>query len=452
MKKIWKNIFGARKMPATKNVVAVPGGNIKNLDELRQYAESLYHFVCDSCDPISNMMESCGLTALTDENGNLLPEVDNYPELKKLFLERVCKRNELQKILYTHPELWRPIEDDASMYYDEDKIRQQIDAVYDDDAKYIEGLKQRIDQLANKFGGHIDLVSILRDKDADLGDAPSQEMADSMNEYFYLYNLWLDALATVADKQDKILWNAVPQVIKDKYVQFVNEKIVEILASDDELSHYIKNFDADQTDPDSYERFARLLERKLNSGIFKNAKKPVKIELYFNKYAGIGGLYNEATGELKFNTANWGIANAKSWVQDVNTVVGTIKHEIFGHYANANLSELGLYGTSMKEYMLKIQSCAHANLMAAMDVKTIVAKSPWLKQHYSISMPPQKIRQEMDKYGWTMFSTMLRDDFDLYQDCFEERSAWLLSPTHDIQHQIDDYRAKHGLRPIEKCR
>ena len=452
MRKNWKNIFGPRKSPANKNAVAVPKENTKNLDELRQYAESLYHFVCDSYDPIFNMMKSCGLGALTDENENLLPEVDNYPELKKLFLERVRKRSELQKILYTHPELWRPIEDDASMYYDEDKIRQQIDAVYDDDAEYINDLRQRISQLANEFGGHIDLVSILRDKDADLGDAPSQEMADSMNEYFYLYNLWLDALATVADKQDKILWNAIPQVIKDRYVQFVNDKIVEILASDDELACYIKNFDTNQTDPDAYERFARLLERKLNSGIFKKAKKPVKIELYFNKYAGVGGLYNDTTGKLKFNTANWGMADSDSLVQDVNTVVGTIKHEIFGHYANANLSELGLYGTRMKEYMLGIQSCAHANLVAAMDVRTIVAKSPWLKQHYSISMPPQEVRQEMDKSGWKMFSTVLRDDFDLYQDCFEERSAWLLNPTHDIQRQIDDYRAKHGLCAIEKGR
>lgn len=452
MKKIWKNIFGARKSSASKAAVALAGEGTKKLDELRQYAESLYNFVCDSCDSISNMMESCGLSALTDEDGNLLPAVDNYPELKKLFLERVNKRKELQKILYSHPELWRPIEDDASMYYDEKNICHQIDAVYDDDAKYIEDLKQRIDQLANKLGGHTDLVSLLKDKDADLGEAPSQELSDSMNEYFYLYNLWLDALATVADKQDKILWNAVPQVIKDKYVRFVNDKVVEILASDDELAYCIKNFDVNQTDPDAYERFARLLERKLNSGIFKNAKKPVKIELYLNKYAGVGGVYNEATGEIKFNTANWGITSDKSWVQDVNTVVGTIKHEIFGHYANANLSELGLYGTRMKEYMLGIQSCSHANLVAFMDVKTIVAKSPWLKQHYSISMPPQKVRQEMDKYGWKMFSTWLRDDHDLYQDCFEERSAWLLNPTHDIERQIDDYRANHGLCAIKKGR
>ena len=115
MKKIWKNIFGARKSPASKVVVGVSGANAENLDELRQYAESLYHFVCDSCEPISNMMESCGLDALTDDNGNLLPEVDNYPELKKLFLERVNKRKELQKILYTHPELWRPIEDEQAL-------------------------------------------------------------------------------------------------------------------------------------------------------------------------------------------------------------------------------------------------------------------------------------------------------------------------------------------------
>ena len=452
MKKIWEKIFGARKSSANKKAFATSGGNVENLDELRQYAESLYHFVCDSCEPISNMMESCSLSALTDENGNLLPEVDNYPELKKLFLERVHKRHELQKILYSHPELWRPIEDDASMYYDEKKICQQIDAVYDNDAKYIEGLRQKIDQLANKLGGHIDFVSLLKDKDADLGDAPSQELTDTMNEYYYLYNLYIDALATVADKQDKILWNAVPKVIKDKYVQFVNDKMVEILASDDELTYCVKNFDSNQTDPDAYERFAKLLERKLNSGIFKNAKKPVKIELYLNKYAGVGGFYNEANGEIKFNTANWGITSAKSWVQDVNTVVGTIKHEIFGHYANANLSELGLYGTRMKEYMLGIQSCSHSNLVSVMDIKTIVAKSPWLKQHYSISMPPQKVRQEMDKYGWKMFSTGLRDDYDLYQDCFEERSAWLLNPTHDIERQIDDYRANHGLCAIKKGR
>ncbi|MBP5485520.1 MAG: hypothetical protein J6Y07_02325 [Alphaproteobacteria bacterium] len=394
MKSMFKHILGTKKPSTVKNVVAGSGNGAKNLDKLRQYAESLYNFVCDSCGQISDMMKSCGLDVLTDGDGNLLPEVDNYPELKKLVFERLDKKKELQKILYTHPELWRPIEDDASMYYDEENICQQIDAVHDNDAKYIENLRQRIDKLAVKFGGHIDGATILMDKDADLGDAPTQEMADSMNEYFYLYNLYLDALATVADKQDKILWDAVPKVIKDKYVQFVNDKMVEILASDDELAYCVKNFDANQMDPDAYERFARLLERKLNSGIFKNAKRPIKIDLYFNKYAIESGLYNEMTNELKFNTANWGLANAKSLVQDINIVVGNIKHEIFGHYANSNLSELGLYGTRMKEYMLGIQSCSHASLVKAMDIRTIVVKSPWLKQHYSISMPPQKFNKK----------------------------------------------------------
>ena len=102
--------------------------------------------------------------------------------------------------------------------------------------------------------------------------------------------------------------------------------------------------------------------------------------------------------------------------------------------------------------MLGIQSCSHSNLVSVMDIKTIVAKSPWLKQHYSISMPPQDVRQKMGKSGWKIFSTVLRDDFDMYQDCFEERSAWLLNPTYDIERQIDDYRTKHGLCVIEKNR
>ncbi len=67
-------------------------------------------------------------------------------------------------------------------------------------------------------------------------------------------------------------------------------------------------------------------------------------------------------------------------------------------------------------------------------------------------MPSKIVCQNLQKNGWNCGIAMLKDDYRLYQNTFEERSAWLLTPTHDIIGQIDRYRASHGLPAIEKSK
>lgn len=435
-----------------KKKSAVRAEGAENLDELRQYAEELYNFVCDSCGKISDMMKAQGLEALVDENGNLLPEVDKYPDLKNLYLERRAKKKELNGILYSHPEMWQPIEDDASMYYNDEDVCRRIDIVTNEAQPYINELGKKRQELTQKTGVPVDVLALLRDKDIDLDVVPSKEIVDLMNENFYITNLYLDAKATMGDQQDKILWDAVPKVIKGKYVKFVNDKMVEILASDDRLVDWVKNFDVKRTDPDAHEYFIRVLERKLNSEFFDKVGCPIKINLYFNTKAMESGFYNTVDKSVNFNTAFWAYSGGKKNTCDVNNVIGVIKHEILGHYANYNLSELGLYGSYMKNFMKDVQSCTHAGLTAAADIRVLEAKSPLLKQSYLITLPEQKVIDGLVKSGWKLSYDILRDDFDLYQNTFEERSAWLITPTKNIVRQIDAYRASHGLGTAKKSR
>ncbi|MBR4806324.1 MAG: hypothetical protein IKZ64_00720 [Alphaproteobacteria bacterium] len=447
MKPFIKRFVDKVRARSQKKNAALPGARAKNLEELRKYAEELYAFVCNSVADITNMMDDAGLDRLIDDNENLIPEVDKYPELKKLYLERASKKKELEQILYAHPEMWKSIEDDACMYYDFDDIRQKITAIRDADGKYIEELAQKFKPLKDKFG-LLNPNTLFRDKDAELETTIDEATANLMNEYFYLFYLYFDALATMGDKQDKVLWDAVPQVIKDNYVQFVNDKMVQILASDDRLTECVKNFDANETDPDAHERFIRLLEKRLNADVFDKADKPLSINLVLNKQKiGVGGECRSDTGTVDLNTAYWGGRNPS-----VDSIIGTIKHEVFGHYANTNFSSLGLYGKLMKDFMHDIQKCTHAGLTAAMDARVVEAVSPLLKQHYVIDMPSESISKKLQNQGWNLYSIIVQDDFDLYQNTFEERSAWLLTPTHDIIGQIDRYRASHGLTPIEKSR
>ena len=385
---------------------------------------------------------------MIDDNGNIIPEVEKYPELKKLYLERRNKQQELQQILYAHPEMWKPIEDDASMYYDYDDICKKIEVIQKEGAEYIQEIEEKLEPFMNKFGT-LDTGAVFRDKNAKLDVALDDETASLMNEYFYLIYLYFDALATVGDKQDKVLWDAVPQVIKDKYVQFVNDKMVQMLASDDRLVECIKNFDVNETNPDAHERFIRLLEKKLNDEFFGKVGRPVSINLFLNKQnMGVGGTFNMRTGEISLNTAYWGGLQKPS----VDEVVGTIKHEVLGHYANSNLSTLGLYGGRMKDFMCEIQKYTHSQMVAAIDVCVTEAVSPLLKQHYVIDAPTNNLLQDLQKNGWDCGIAMLNDDYRLYQNTFEERSAWLITPTHDIIGQIDRYRASHGLPQITKSK
>lgn len=448
MKTFLKHVADKVRVRRQKKSMALHGA--KNLEELRQYAEELYAFVCNSAADITKMMDNAGFEMLIDENGHIIPEVEKYPELKKLYLERKSKKQELEQILRAHPEMWKPIEDDACMYYDFDDIRQQIEAIADSDAKYLQELAQELNPLKDKFGV-LDPISVFRDKDAELNVTLDDATSNLMNKYFYLYYLYFDALATIGDKQDKVLWDAVPQAIKDSYVQFVNDKIVQILASDDRLAEYIKNFDINETDPGAHEYFIRILEKKLNAEVFDKADKPVSINTVLNKQSiGVGGRCNAHTGEVELNVAHW--ATCAPEQRSVDMVVGTIKHEVFGHYANWNLSSMGLYGKLMKDFMRGIQRGTHAGLTAVMDIRVIEAVSPLLKQHYLIETPSTSINRKLQKQGWGFYSTVLRDDYKLYQNTFEERSAWLLTPTHDIIGQIDRYRASHGLPAIEKSK
>ena len=452
MKNLFGKTFDALRARCKKRDAASHGARVENLEKLRKYAEELYAFVCDSYDPISKLMEHYGLDHLADEDGNLIPELEQYQDLRELYVERVRKKEELQAILYKHPEMWRPIEDDATMYYDNYEIQKQVDAVAQQDAEYLGELTAKMQEFA-KVLGPIDISALFLDKNAVLDTAPNKEQADLMNEYFYTAYLYFDALATVGDKQDKILWNAVPKVIKDKYVQFADDKMVEILASDDRLVECVKNFDGTQTDPDAHERFIRLLEQKLNTELFNKTGHPISMDLYFDKYGLAAGQCNQTRGTVSFNTAHWGkIDNSMSESPDINNVIGTIKHEILGHYANFYLSEMGLYGKDMKDFMKQIQQWTHGELTAALDTRVLVAISPLLKQHYVIEMPQKDVLQELKGQGWSFGYYQLKDDFELYQSNFEERSAWLITPTSDIVGKIDRYRAAHGPQPTIKTR
>lgn len=267
---------------------------------------------------------------------------------------------------------------------------------------------------------------------AELDTTYKPEAVELINEKYYIEELISDAKKTVGDKQNMVWWEAIPQEIKDKYVQYMDDTMLKTLAEDPNLALYVRNWDVVKNDERLYAEFLNDIEVKLNSDIFPQGKG-VSIQTYYNPFTGQQGATN-GQGAIRMNTHYY-------LGEDVEETIGTVKHEILGHHIDAVMPNYGLQGTTMQNAVPNFgyelndtkRILSHGNT----DANIITAKSPILGTEFSISDASEDVQHALRKDGWKVRETMDKDTYERYLGEITEREAHSITPTSNVQDKVE---------------
>lgn len=268
--------------------------------------------------------------------------------------------------------------------------------------------------------------------------ALNPEYVTVSNELEYVKALKDDALKTAGDIRNVTFWEAIPQEIKNKLPNIRDEEIVEILASDDELTWFVNNFDRVESDPNMYSKFLGKLEEGLNSR--HQFSKPVRLEAHTgqelkDKY-GLNNFINGSNG-THINKENVVVLNTERGdYKGLDGTIALIKHET-GHSIDAYAPNDGIIGKTLSEKILP----SHGN--ADMDNRVIEAVSPSGMNRFSVSDITQEQMDQLISEGWSFKSVADKDNYDLYRKELTEQSSWSLEATENIKDKVNAYRKQH---------
>lgn len=281
-------------------------------------------------------------------------------------------------------------------------------------------------------------INSLRSNWKEAETAFNPEYVTVSNELEYVKALKDDALKTAGDIHNVTFWEAIPQEIKNKLPNIRDEEIVEILASDDELTWFVNNFDRVESVPDMYSRFLGKLEEGLNSR--HQFSKPVRLEAH------TGQELKDKYGLNNFINGSNGIHIGQENVVALNTERGNhkgldgtiklIKHET-GHAIDAYAPNDGIIGKTLSEKILP----SHGN--ADMNNRVIEAVSPSGLNSFSVSDITQEQMDQLISEGWSFKSVADNDNYNLYRKELTEQSSWSLETTENIKDKVNAYRKQH---------
>lgn len=274
----------------------------------------------------------------------------------------------------------------------------------------------------------------------DLEHTYSPEYETYLNEQEYVQELLKDAKKTVGDKKNVVWWDAIPDEIKEKYVGFMDEKMVQILSEDTELAMGVKNFDVVYNDPELYSNFIGTLDKKLNEYVFDpNNAHRIKMSSYDDAGSRIGGWHSGSGGV--------GINRLNSMNQSLDGTIGTVKHEVLGHHIDQAMPNYGLQGELMQDYIKSTNKgfskySSHGNS----DPDIIIAKSPILGTEFSISDASEATKKALENEGFIVYSVSDPDSYRHYRAEMTEQEAWLLTPTSNTAEKVEEnFIRKHGF-------
>lgn len=258
------------------------------------------------------------------------------------------------------------------------------------------------------------------------------------NELEYVKALKDDALKTAGDIRNVTFWEAIPQEIKNKLPNIRDEEIVEILASDDELTWFVNNFDKVESDPDMYSRFLGKLEEGLNSR--HQFSEPVRLEALTgqelkDKYGrnnfiyGSNGMHIGQENVVALNTE-------RGYYKGLDETIALIKHET-GHAIDSYAPNDGIIGKTLSEKILP----SHGN--ADNGNRVIEAVSPSGLNRFSVSDITQEQMDQLMSEGWRFEAVADTDNYNLYRKELTEQSSWSIESTENIKDKVNAYREQH---------
>ena len=372
-----------------------------------------------------------GLPADMKEREELLKK---YPDLHDVYNKLYDAANEAGRITMANPWLWKPGED-VGNYYDIGAVQDRMIAIVNAEEEYTNYLDQRNTELETK-----------------LKDSPDNQ--DLINEQIYNMCLIEDLLATTGDKMIDVWWNAIPRIIKEKYTKYMDDLMICALGSNELLSGVAKEYNKlkGEQKEEICAAFITVLVHDLNETVFTD--KPININVYSNHNemrAGSNIKYNQES-LVNFNVANIG--------KKVDQMVGTLKHEILGHYVDDFYSNIGLQGEAMRNFVSGSNIVSYGSEIFChghVDVEPgFIVVSPLLKQEYQMpqlnGLDDEDLEEVVNilyKNGWQLAHYYGREVNRDYKNIMTERSAWLIdNQTKNVVRKIDAYRAARGLPRI----
>ncbi|MBO7053027.1 MAG: hypothetical protein J6W27_01180 [Alphaproteobacteria bacterium] len=333
-------------------------------------------------------------------------------------LDESCtkKRDRALQFFRQHPEAWQP-GDEIGYFYDVDELQRQIKNEFNVELEYMRPLLNHIGEIDAK----------LKNKNADV-----QSMEDLQNERYYYVAVLDDARKTLGDKIQEMWWNAIPEVIKQKYAKSMDDKMVAILAENDDLGRFVRDFDGTDNNLKACRRFVKTLEKEFNERIFKGSDQKVRFAIATRKDFNCNGNYdgNEKKIAVRFNDFAY---------YPIDELINTIKHECLGHHVDNVCPTLGLQGHIMQDF---IEELFNGKLITHGTGPRFfaTAKSPLLKQHYCVDGMTEEEKAALAAQGWFFFKKSDAFEFAKYRAIFTERSAFSLEQTGDYMNKINAYR------------
>ena len=427
--------------------------NHERLEKISRYVDRLYDIKQQCIEDMKILMDRYNIQNFFDgELSNPSPEVLKHPDMVVLY-EKISKyENKFFTIFRKYPGIWKPGEEDIALTYDHESVQEQMDQIYEQEEWYLDDLEEQIAELSKKTGVNITINETLNLEDFVIDPKLDEEQANLLDKQIYLTYLYYDAVFTIGDKQGDLLWNSIPKVAKKNYIKFINDSMLEVLAQDDVLAYSIKNFSVLRWRPDLQEKFSKHLEYSINNKFLKDCDYKLKVNI----------IRNEKTLYIGYYRADEGIKINLHRIKDVDYFVGVLKHEIMGHCFNKYVSNNGLYGETMKDYIYcnneslfrsgKYGQLIDHSLEQNFNGCSVSIKSVLTNNEYFITGASESELQELGDQGWLVYDRYEKNDYYMYRNSFEERTAWAVTPTKNIQKQIDAFRAKRNMPVIAKVR
>lgn len=356
-------------------------------------------------------------------------EMDDFEEYNRIKNEFALQR---KKITSEHREELIEILKEKNTTGLEDAINKYADS------PEFTALSQRHKELSDKYrqinykirrsSDDAELLKLKTEHKA-LVHGNSPEYNEVSNEIEYINALMEDAYKTIGDEKNVALWDAIPNEIKQKLPEIRDDEIVEILAKDDMLTHYVNNFDEVSKNAELYNDFLSRIARGVND------KHPMSIPVSIGTYTDansprIGALAQPVDNSIGINTARRNDT-------DLDGTVGIIKHEV-GHSIDHHRANDGILGQTLQDMKTWKN---HGNS----DPDIMVGISPSGLNEFSVGDISRNARNQLESEGWKFENISTPETREKYLAEPTEKSSWSITPTSNIKQKVNSYREANGV-------